>query len=367
MLTLEVTKPVVITPIDELVWPSESSGFTPSVLTIETSVEKLPSRLRRAGDSRWEPRILANSIAVYDRIDKDKPESRGAQIRWCRTGHWFVCHEDTREVRLATNSCKLRWCPKCARARANEYAYNVSQWCETFPNPKFLTLTQKHTTEPLLDQVNRLYKSFRKLRHRKEFREYVWGGVWGLHVKRSANDGLWHPHLHCLIHAAFYPWKQLGKQWQGTAPGNDIVWIQPVRDSAGAAQDIAGYAATPCNLSDLSLDDSVTVVETLHGRRICGAWGTAKGVTLRSSSRLDKDKWHNVGSLSVVQAFYNQDPNAKAIVNAWLNETPLEADVDMCKLDAFTDDGLGQSWNDVWSSDSDTRSRSPPRKDPNLW
>lgn len=367
MLLLEGTKRVEIDPIEELSWPSESDGFSPSVHSIETSGQKLSSWLENAGKSRWNPGLLNDSALVYGIMDEDKPVSRADQIRTCRSGHWFVRHEDTGLVRLATNSCGLRWCPKCSDARANSLAHNVGEWCKTFDDPKFLTLTLKHTSAPLDFQLKQLYKFFRQLRKHKEFRKYVWGGVWGLHIKKSDTDDLWHPHLHCLIHAAFYPHKQLSRIWQKITHSSTVVDIRPVHDSVGAAYDIAGYAACPYDLSKHSLDDNVTVYHALHGKRICGAWGTAKGIPLRPGKLLDKQKWHNVGSLSVVQAFYNQDPSAQAIADAWHDNVPLEEGIDICRLDAFRDDGPGQSWNEAWPSNGNTSSRGPPREDPTLW
>jgi hypothetical protein len=225
----------------------------------------------------------------------------------------------------------------------------------------------KHSDASLADQLKRFTDCFRKLRRCKEFRKYVRGGIWGWHILMSRSDGFWHLHLHAIIDSEFFPQKQLKRLWLKITGDSSIVWIQGIKDPIKAAYDVAGYAACPCNFDKLSLDEAVTVVETFERKRMCGTWGNAKGVPLRPRKRLDKEKWHNVGSLTVVIAFYNQDPNARAIANSYHDHTPLEEGVDMCRLDAFLDDAPGQDWNECWSSDDGTKARSPPREDPVLW
>ena len=231
MLVLEATKPVEIEPIEDLNWPWKSVDSSPSVHSIETTGQKLPSWAEKLGNSRWKPGLFKDSMAAYRIMDKDKPVSRADKILTCRTGHWVTRHEDTGLLKLVTSACHLRWCPKCSDALANTLAHNVGEWCETFEHPKFLTLTLKHTSAPLDFQLKQLRKFFRKLRKHKEFREYVWGGVWGLHIKKSDTDDLWHPHIHCLIQAAFYPHKQLSRLWQKITHGSTVVDIRPVHNS----------------------------------------------------------------------------------------------------------------------------------------
>ena len=292
--------------------------------------------------------------------DPDKSQSRSEALRNCRTGHWFVRDQVTGEVRLATNGCGLRWCPKCAEARARYIAHSVSAWCETFDRPKFLTLTLRHTSAPLDSQLEYLYERFRRLRRHSKFRKYVWGGVWGLHIKRSGNDGLWHPHIHALIDAAFYPHRELKRLWRKVAPGSDIVDIRPVYDPAGAAYDVAGYAACPYDMSKHSDGDNATVYHALHGKRLCGTWGTARGIPLRPGKVVDKDKWQNIGSLAIIRAFYNDDPNARAIADAWHNHEPLPEGVTMLRLDAFLDKLPSCSWGVELDEQGFIKTRSPP-------
>jgi hypothetical protein len=366
-LTLDVANSVEITPIEELGWPPESADFSPLVHTIETTDSEPPFWLKNAGKSYSNPRLEQFTALVYDAVDKGKKESRGDKIRTCRTGHWFMRHEDTRETELWTSSCHAKWCPKDVRARANYYAHNTAVWCESFNKPIMLVLTMKHSPAPLAEQYKRFVDCFRRLRRCKEFRKYVRGGIWGWHILMSYTDGFWHLHLHAIIDADWYPQKKLSRKWFEITGDSDVVWLQYIDDPIKAAYDVAGYAACPCNFNELSLEDAVTVVETFERKRMCGTWGSARGVPLRPGKRLDKEKWHNVGSLTVVIAFYNQDPNARAIADSYHDHTPLEEGVNMCRLDAFIDDAPGADWNECWSSDGDTKARSPPREDPSLW
>jgi len=346
--------------IEELNWLSESCESLSSVHTIETTGRQLPPRLKNAGFSHVNPGLLADSAWLYDVIDWEKLRSRGDDIRTCRTGCWLVRHKDSGLVRLATNGCGLRWCPKCAEARLRYLGYSIGTWCEDIDRPKLLTLTLKHTSSPLLDQHKYLHKCFRKLRRFKEFRSHVRGGIWCDHVKKSDNDDLWHPHIHCIIDADFYPHRMLKRTWRKVTHSSSIVDIRPISDTVGAAYDVARYATNPCHQAQLSSADRVTAYYALEGRRLCGTWGTARGISLKPGRMIDKEMWQNVGSLSVVQAFYFQDPSARAIGDALIKGVPLAAGVTMNRMDAVIDNIPMPSWYEVEPNHVKTKSRSPP-------
>jgi len=278
---------------------------------------------------------------VYSCLDKDEDTSRAERLNSCRTKAWFVRHSDTGVVRVAANSCHLRWCPVCARARRNYISREVSEWLNTVTHPKFLTLTIRHTNAPLAHQVYWLYRHFSVLRRRKDFRKAITGGVWFFQIKKSTTDNLWHPHLHCLVAGEYLPRRRLSYMWTQVTFGSVVADIRSIRDPLRAAQDAARYSACPGSLVGLSLADACELVGAMHRRRICGTWGSGRAVSLRPPRLTDQSKWEDIGGFSIVYGLRNHDDSAKAIWEAWNRGTYLKAGVRCTAFERWlSDNGL---------------------------
>ena len=299
--------------------------------------------------------------AVYSYLDDLNGTSKRWTLEYCRSHAWFTRNSDTGEVRVASNSCHLRWCPVCADSRRNYISHSVSEWVSEQSHPKFLTLTLKHSKAGLSFQVDCLYNCFRSLRRRNEFRKAVPGGIWFFQVKRSKTDGKWHPHLHCLISGDYIPHARLSRIWLQITYTSSVVDIRPIKDPQKAANDAARYAAAPGSLVGLPLSKAVELVEAMHGRRICGTWGTARSVSLRPSRLQDSGKWQALGSWGLVTSNRLTDPNAKSIFLAWqLNEKLPEGvscyhldpdalkispkEIEHCYLDFMYPEGRSPPW-----------------------
>lgn len=139
--------------------------------------------------------------------------------------------------------------------------------------------------------------------------------------------------------------------------------IRIIRNPGKAANEVARYAACPCDLSKNTLDNNVNVLRAMHGRRICGAWGTAKGVTLKPPRDEHPELWENIGSRSVIRELRNTDPRARAIYEAWHDRTVLEEGVNCLMVDDWIDDIINnyqpagdghKSGESLWDNDCRT-------------
>lgn len=270
---------------------------------------------------------------VYSYLDGDSDFGNAQTLSLCRDKAWFTRNSYSGDVRIASKTCHLRWCPLCGAAKRNYISFGVREWVESLDHPKFLTLTLKHTTAPLSHQIMYLYKCFRSLRKLKYFKDLVTGGIWFFQIKKSKTDSLWHPHIHCLIGGKYIPHAWLSKAWCKVTYGSTVVDIRPIKDSRKASNDAARYAACPGSLHGLSLEDGVDLVTTMHGKRIVGTWGTAKGVSLRAPKISDSGKWESLGSWYHVMSSRNEDQNARAIAYAYYNNQPLAKGIDMAHVD----------------------------------
>lgn len=298
-----------------LVHTEETTGPSTSICTYGDV-------LRASCESEWNA-----SDRIYSYIDKLNDSSKHFNLKNCRSSAWFVRNVESGEVRVAANSCHLRWCPLCSDSRRSYISHSVAAWVEKQSYPKFLTLTIMHSNAPLEHQIDHLYKYFRLLRKRKDFREAVPGGFWFFQIKKSKQSGQWHPHLHCLITGLYIAHSRLVHMWKEITCNSTVVDIRPIRDPAKACNDAARYAASPGSLAGLSFEDALELVECMHGRRICGTWGTARAVSLRPPKLDNNGEWESVGEWFSVISQKNSNQDAKDILEAWQQNHPLQEGV----------------------------------------
>ena len=296
---------------------------SPLVHTLETSgVGSMPDTFRDHLRNRHQLELDAVQES-YRAIDNDIGSNYFDKQLACRSRAYFHRHKETGDIKVISNCCRLRWCPFCAEGRKFRIQETVKDWLPDMQRPKFLTLTLKHTTAPLSHQIKHLYESFQKFRKLKFVRDNTSGGVWFFQIKISESDGLWHPHLHCLIDAVYMSRKYLAQLWEDVTGNSMVIDIRGVVDGQRVADYVARYAAKPGMLSDMSVEESVEMVQALHGRRLVGTWGSARHLSFRTVKQEDANSWQRIADFQIVTARYRSDKNARLIFNAWKKNEPL--------------------------------------------
>lgn len=290
---------------------------TPQVHTEETSEHSggLPS-YRDFAISGCKNQIEAARRVLVELTD-DAADNRLRSFDGCRSVAWFVRHRETGKIRVASSRCGLRWCPLCIRSRRYILTKSVGSWLKRLDKPKFLTLTLKHSSAPLSEQIDSLYHFFKEFKRRKFFKKRLLGGVWFFQVKKSDTDGLWHPHLHILFEGRFLPHAEVSKIWSEITHGSSVVDIRAVNNPKKAADYVARYASAPADLSSLCVSDGVELVESLHNRRIVGTFGTGKVVKLTAEKPEDSEQWQKVGSFGLLSFWSKFNENFQAVIKAW--------------------------------------------------
>lgn len=306
--------------------------------TLETSVDsRPPESYRKFCISNCKPEYDATSeaIAVKDEIDGT---NRLKAFNDCRTGAWFARNVVTGKVKVLSSSCKNRWCPMCASTRRWFLSQQVSEWLTSAKDPKFLTLTLKHTRYPLDDQIQKLYDSFKKYRKLKDFKKHVKGGVWFFQIHKAKSDNLWHCHLHCVLDAEWMDKYKLSAAWEVITQDSKIVNIKEVKDPEKMSEYVARYAARPSMLAGLEEPDRLELMTCLHGRRLVGTWGTARAISLRPAKPPDSEDWKHVGYFSTVVAMLGSDSRADSIWQAYKNDSEIPEDCNLRDIENFTGD-----------------------------
>ena len=310
--------PVVVTPLD----PHETSTQEP-VPRPAALVDYLPDADVSFRHSGWFPvrnRILAAIADVF-------PHSRRlCRFHRCGENAWVIRNEqDPEQVSVASDHCRDRFCQPCSAFRARVIAGNVSQFLGSRPY-RFLTVTIKTTDLTLKQGVDKLYRSFAKLRRTTLWNQKVTGGCVVCEVKpKNAGDG-WHPHLHCIIEGKYLPLKPLRKLWLQITGDSFILDISFGRDADSAASYVTKYVTKP-------FGDGVTrnhvrlceAIEALHGRRLIATFGSWTGAAL--TKYVPSGVWVKVCTLCELR--YNawlRQPDAVALL-AYLSANSPANDV----------------------------------------
>lgn len=261
---------------------------------------------------------------IYGTVDSIEKTEKASKYDSCRDYAWFLRHRDTGEIRVASACCKLRWCPLCMRSKRFVITQEVVKWLKNVRRPKFLTFTLRHNDDSLADRLNDLYKFFRNVRRTKWFKRNVKGGVWFFQVTKNPETGRWHPHIHCLVDSNFLPKEKLSELWELITGDSKIVDVRSVKDHKKTAEYVARYASAPCRLLNFSVDDSIEIMQTLHGRRICGTWGTGSDMSFKLTPPDDADRWDRIGNWSVIWHDKANPHWCRIIRLAWIHGQPLQ-------------------------------------------
>jgi Replication protein len=293
------------------------------VLNQETSAPDGSVRSYRDHLMQGDKVEMEAALSAYAGSARSNPHKKTAALLSCRTDAWFVRHKTTGEVRVSSQTCKLRWCPFCAKRKQAYAAAQVREWITFQKYPKFLTLTVQHSDLPLVDQITDLYDQFRRLRKMKWFSERCTGGVWFFQVTFNKDSEQWHPHLHCIVTGKYLPHRRLNREWAKVTSGSFVTDVQMVKDAKNAANEVARYCARPARLSSLSADSRSEMVDAFFGKRLCGTWGTGRKISFRPVPDSSRDDWQNLGTWTYIHMTADRDSTAAAILRAYRNDEVL--------------------------------------------
>ena len=289
---------------------------------------------------------------VYDDLDDIDKTHRWLALAGCRLNAWFAVKKLDLTVQVVTDSCRLRWCPLCSRVRSIFLSQNLELWVRKHPHPKLLTLTLKGSDEKLDIQIIRLYACFREFRRRKFWKALVRGGIWFFQIKKSAKSGLWHPHLHILLDSEFLPHALLKSTWHDVTGDSDIVDIRVIHKPEVAAKYVSRYSARPANLADYNRRDSLELVRALHGRRLCGKFGSAGTVDLSGKSHSEKGELFSVISWSTARDNVTTCKNVRLLWKHFKPGEPLPP--------SFDYENVWRTFKGCFDQYTDPNPRSPP-------
>lgn len=239
-----------------------------------------------------------------------------------RLDHWDGCGRDAwvlrdpenaERLRIASTTCKDRFCVPCADTRSHRIGRRIREKING-GRISFLTLTLADNDQTLSGLIDKLIRSFRSLRQWPLWRSAVSGGVAFIEVKWNEPNHRWHPHLHVIMAADYLAQDAISDRWRAITATSFIVWIQRPKDSERVIRYVTKYGSKPLNQSFVSnparLDEAIA---SLKGRHLATAFGDWRQWCLLDDD--EHEKWLPVDTLSsIIRRAKRGDPEALKIM-----------------------------------------------------
>lgn len=263
--------------------------------------------------SGWAPQ-RARIYAAFSRTHQDF--NRRSRFQYCGT-HARVLQkiDPPYDYKIVGDYCRDRFCLPCSKLRGHTIAANVIKQLDGRP-ARFLTLTLRSQTEPLVDLLNRIQQCFRSLRAKPFWKTKVDGGVSFIECKWNPQANRWHVHLHMLLEGRYLDKPTLEAQWLAITADSYVCDLQLCRSETDAARYVTKYVTKAFSADLLSTPDRLDeAVRSFRGRRLFTTFGSWRGVPLLATDR--DDTWIDLGELLDILAQAKAgDPDAMKILNS---------------------------------------------------
>lgn len=254
-------------------------------------------------------RLQEQREKIANRLWNETLWVESAKLRKCGSPLSLVCTSCGR-IHETQQHCNRRYCPPCARTRANTLCDRYGPVVENLKWPLFLTLTQPRTpdddAEFLLTRIKESVKRFRKL---KWFTDKVAGGVGAIEVASGHSPGYhvhWHGILDCRwLSVTTHPpgrhlskdakraiyqraQKEIAHQWS-LACRVESAGIYLRRASPDTIREVLKYSVSPEALLDRK-NSIAELVIAMTGRHLVASWGSIRKLTKQLKDESTEDE-----------------------------------------------------------------------------
>lgn len=217
------------------------------------------------------------AIQALENIGGDPAWAKQAnRMRDCGSSAVVYVREDARPV-LSVSRCRHRLCPVCSQQRSWRVGARIEALAKEMDAPKFITLTIATKGLELSEAVEKLRSGWKRLRQTKKWKARVAGGVYCLEVTRGRKGDRWHPHLHVVADAQYFPKGELSAAWESANGDSPIVDIRAVRSRREVAKYVSKYVSKGNHTDKWSVSELAEYAEVMLGQRVTHTFGTLHG------------------------------------------------------------------------------------------
>lgn len=274
--------------------------------------------------SGWQP----TRQRIREALDRlDAAPSRLAAWDACGADAWVLQSVESPErLKIASCTCHDRFCIPCADDRSARIGRRVRDKIGS-ERISFLTLTLADDDLDLRRLLDKLMRSFRRLRQWPLWKREVDGGVAFIEIKWSDAKQRWHPHIHAILEAGYMPQASIADRWREITATSFIVHIKRPRDSETVVRYLTRYGSKPLDQSFVDdprrLDEALAA---LKGRHLCFAFAEWRGWCLTDDD--EHERWAPIDTLIHLLARAKRgDPEAIHIMERLECMTPLETTI----------------------------------------
>lgn len=263
--------------------------------------------------SGWQP----SRHRIRDALERcDVAQSRLDAWDECGARAWVLRSKDHDDrYKVASTTCRDRFCVPCADDRSAKIGRRVR---DRIPSSgiSFLTLTLADNDVPLSELLDKLIRSFRRLRQWDRWKADVKGGVAFIEIKWNAKSDRWHPHIHAIMEADFLPQSLISAEWHRITKTSFVVDIRRPKNSETVIRYVTKYGSKPLNHSFVADADRLDeAIRSLKGRHMCTAFGTWREWALHDDD--EHEQWEPVDTLeNLIARASRGDPQALKIMEA---------------------------------------------------
>lgn len=272
---------------------------------------------RRFGDL-----LVEQERVSIELTDSPSPsiQKLGRRMQSCCSSAMICQDETTGEVALHEKRCKVRCCTYCSRVRGKRAFAQLLSVVSKLDSPKFLTVTVQSVEAPLAEVIAHLRESFARLRRSQQWKTKVSGGAYTIEVTWNKKTRKWHPHIHAIIDARYWPQSQLSAAWKIASKGSFIVDIRAGYSKYQTVKYIVAYASKMNDLQKLPNSKIAEYVEETRSLRFLQTFGNCHGVRLQDDDETDEidHAWKIVTDAEdLASAAEDSDPIALSLLR-WL-------------------------------------------------
>lgn len=178
-------------------------------------------------------------------------------------------------IHCSSKSCSV--CTAIRRWRIQRRIYFALEHAKQSDSLRWrhVILTLKSTYD-LESQLDRLVKSFRRLRHRKLWKATQFMGFYVIEISKGKSG--WHAHLHIVSYGLFLPFRKLRSAWYAITKDSFQVWLRWIKPQTDISRYVSKYIT---KVSDLTLPELTHLDTVTKHRRLFGPFGTAHKLMIK--------------------------------------------------------------------------------------
>lgn len=216
------------------------------------------------------------AITLREQFD---PELRkqATKMAMCGERAGYYVDPESGRTRRWVHRCKQRLCPRCAINRAAKVVRVIDAHVGKMDAPRFMTLTMKHTDEPLRVQQDKARAAFSRLRRMPDWKTYVDGGVYVMETTLNETTGQYHVHFHIIYDGRFFPKSRLSRMWEDATGDSYIVDISAVENRQSASLELAKYIGKPEDIAEWPANNIREYALAIRGTHLLRTFGNRWG------------------------------------------------------------------------------------------